>query len=106
MIVLRFNGSMPEDPEILQAEIVNFLAEHNVIIREGSIEAIRNAFKDNLEAAEIVAISYEEIEEDFVMTLPREKWEEYLTTTLESLSAQDEFELCIEIQKLIEEIKA
>jgi hypothetical protein len=97
---------MPEDPEILQAEMANFLAEHNVIIREGSIEAIRNALNDNLEVAEIAAISYEEIEEDFVLSLPRDRWVDYLNATLESLSAQDEFEICVKIQKLIEEIKA
>lgn len=105
MIILRFNGSMPEDPEILQIEISNFIAEHNVAIRQSSIKTIQNAHRQKLEVAEIVAIVYEETEEDFVLALPRKRWNEYLTATVESLSAQDEFEMCVEIQNLIKEIQ-
>jgi hypothetical protein len=104
MIILRLNGNMPEDPEILRVEISNFLAEHNVAIRQASIEAIREALQQKKSAAEIASISYEETNEDYVLSLPQEKWNEYLTATLESLSDQDEFELCIEIQKLIKAI--
>jgi hypothetical protein len=104
MVVLRFNGDMPKDPEILQIEISNFLAQHNVIIREGSIEAIQEAVKNNLDVAEIAAIQYQETDQEFVLSLPREKWGEYLSSTLDSLAEQDEFELCIKIRNLLIEL--
>jgi hypothetical protein len=105
MLVLRFLGSMPEDPEILQIEIQEFLSEHNVQIRDEAIKEIEKAFDNGEDAAEILVIQYEEDGNEYVMSLSREAWLQFLKDSLYSLSEQDEFELCIIAKRLVDKLE-
>ncbi len=105
MVVLRFLGSMPTDPEILKIEIQEFLSEHNVQIRDEAIKEIEKAFEENADSAEILTIQYEEDNNEYVMSLSRKSWLQFLKDSLFSLSEQDEFELCIIAKALVDKLE-